>query len=73
MIEAIPIPGAELYYDEHFLAPEEATQFFDGNDAGLPLDTASLVTKPTMAIPERITHTRAGSTSRFLGYHSCFY
>jgi alkylated DNA repair dioxygenase AlkB len=29
MIEAIQIPGAEVYYDEHFLVPEEATQFFD--------------------------------------------
>jgi alkylated DNA repair dioxygenase AlkB len=28
-MKAIPIPGAELYYDEHFLSPEEATQFFD--------------------------------------------
>jgi alkylated DNA repair dioxygenase AlkB len=28
-MELIPIPGAELYYDEHFLAHEEATQFFD--------------------------------------------
>src|SRR5438093_1792077 len=28
-MDAIPIPGAEVYYDEHFLAPEEATQFFD--------------------------------------------
>jgi len=27
--EAIPIPGAEVYYDERFLVPEEATQFFD--------------------------------------------
>ena len=25
----IPIPGAGLYYDEHFLAPEEATQSFN--------------------------------------------
>ena len=25
----IPIPGAELYYDEHFLPPDEATQLFD--------------------------------------------
>src|SRR5207248_5826401 len=29
-----------------------------GNDAGLPLDTASLVTKPTMAIPEHYTYSR---------------
>ncbi len=28
-MDAIPIPGAEVYYDQHFLAPEEATQFFD--------------------------------------------
>jgi hypothetical protein len=28
-MELIPIPGAEVYYDEHFLAPEEATQFLD--------------------------------------------
>ena len=27
-METFPIPGAELYYDEHFLAPEEATHFF---------------------------------------------
>jgi len=29
VIEAIPSLGAEVYYDVHFLAPEEATQFFD--------------------------------------------
>jgi alkylated DNA repair dioxygenase AlkB len=29
MLEAIPIPGAELYYDETFLAPADATHFFD--------------------------------------------
>jgi len=28
-MDAMPIPGAEVYYDEHFLAPEEATQFFE--------------------------------------------
>jgi alkylated DNA repair dioxygenase AlkB len=28
-MKAIPIPGAELYYDEHFLQPEEATKLFD--------------------------------------------
>ena len=28
-MDAMPIPGAEVYYDEHFLSPEEATQFFD--------------------------------------------
>lgn len=25
----IPIPGVEIYYDEHFLAAEEATEFFN--------------------------------------------
>ena len=25
MLNLIPIPGAELYYDDHFLSPEEAT------------------------------------------------
>src|SRR5215472_13791939 len=29
MMELVPIPGAELYYDEHFLLPEEASQFFN--------------------------------------------
>src|SRR5258705_1358784 len=28
-MKLISIPGAELYYDEHFLAPEEGTQCFD--------------------------------------------
>jgi alkylated DNA repair dioxygenase AlkB len=28
-MEPIPIPGAEVYYDEHFLQPDEANQFFD--------------------------------------------
>jgi len=28
-MELIPIPGAEIYYDEHFLSAEEATHFFD--------------------------------------------
>jgi hypothetical protein len=28
-MELIPIPGAEIYYDEHFLPPEEATQLFN--------------------------------------------
>jgi hypothetical protein len=28
-MDAMPIPGAEVYYDEHFLSPEEATQSFD--------------------------------------------
>ena len=29
MIEAIQIPGAEVYYDEHFLKPEEVTELFN--------------------------------------------
>ena len=28
-MELISIPGAEIYYEEHFLRPEEATQFFN--------------------------------------------
>jgi alkylated DNA repair dioxygenase AlkB len=28
-MELIPIPGAEIYYDEHFLPPEEATELFN--------------------------------------------
>jgi alkylated DNA repair dioxygenase AlkB len=28
-MQAIRIPGAEIYYDEHFLAPGEATQLFE--------------------------------------------
>ena len=28
MLDLFPIPGAELYYDDHFLSPEEATQLF---------------------------------------------
>jgi alkylated DNA repair dioxygenase AlkB len=28
-MEIIPIPGAEIYYDEHFLPPEEATQLLN--------------------------------------------
>ena len=28
-MQAIPISGAEIYYDEHFLPPEEATQLFN--------------------------------------------
>src|ERR1700732_3075363 len=28
-MEFIPIPGAELYYDQHFLQPEEATLLFN--------------------------------------------
>ena len=28
-MELIPIPGAEIYYDEHFLPTEEATQLFN--------------------------------------------
>jgi alkylated DNA repair dioxygenase AlkB len=28
-MDSIPIPGAEIYYDEHFLQPDEASQFFD--------------------------------------------
>jgi alkylated DNA repair dioxygenase AlkB len=27
-VDLISIPGAEIYYDKHFLAPKEATQFF---------------------------------------------
>ena len=27
-MKLIPIPGAEIYYDEHFLPPEEATELF---------------------------------------------
>jgi hypothetical protein len=27
-MKAIPIPGAEIYCDEHFLPPEEATHLF---------------------------------------------
>jgi alkylated DNA repair dioxygenase AlkB len=28
-VEKIPIPGAEIYYDQHFLPPEEATELFN--------------------------------------------
>ncbi len=28
-METIPLPGAEIYYDEHFLPPEEATELFN--------------------------------------------
>jgi alkylated DNA repair dioxygenase AlkB len=28
-MEVIPIPGAEIYYDQHFLQPEEATKWFN--------------------------------------------
>ena len=28
-METIPIPGAEIYYDKHFLSPEEATTLFN--------------------------------------------
>ena len=28
-MDLILIPGAEIYYEEHFLSPEKATQFFD--------------------------------------------
>ena len=28
-MQALAIPGAEIYYEEHFLAPGEAIQFFD--------------------------------------------
>jgi alkylated DNA repair dioxygenase AlkB len=28
-MDSIPIPGAEIYYDDRFLAPEEATQLFN--------------------------------------------
>jgi len=28
-MDLIPIPGAELYYDEHFLSPEKATELFN--------------------------------------------
>ena len=28
-MELIPILGAEIYYDDHFLSPEEASQLFD--------------------------------------------
>src|ERR1022692_2300984 len=28
-MELIPIPGAELHYDPHFLRPDEATQLFN--------------------------------------------
>jgi alkylated DNA repair dioxygenase AlkB len=28
-MDLIPIPGAEIYYDAHFLQPEEATQLFN--------------------------------------------
>ena len=28
-MEAIAIPGAEIYYDQHFLQPEEASQLFN--------------------------------------------
>src|SRR5439155_27300289 len=28
-MELIPIPGAEIYYDDRFLPPEEATQLFN--------------------------------------------
>lgn len=28
-MDPIPIPGAEIYYQEHFLHPEEANQLFD--------------------------------------------
>ena len=27
-METIPIPAAEIYYDKHFLSPEEATTLF---------------------------------------------
>ena len=29
MLDLFPIPGAELYYDDHFVSPEEATQLFN--------------------------------------------
>jgi alkylated DNA repair dioxygenase AlkB len=28
-MDSIPIPGAEIYYDDHFLQPEEATELFN--------------------------------------------
>src|ERR1700732_3906699 len=28
-MDSISIPGAEIYYNEHFLQPDEASQFFD--------------------------------------------
>jgi hypothetical protein len=28
-MNSIPIPGAEIYYDQHFLQTDEATRLFD--------------------------------------------
>jgi alkylated DNA repair dioxygenase AlkB len=28
-MDSIPIPGAEIYYDGHFLQPDEASRLFD--------------------------------------------
>ena len=72
-MKLIPIPGAEIYYDDRFLPPVEATQLFNTllskcawqrhrAHLGIPF----LGTKPTMAIPELITHIRGASTTAAL-------
>jgi hypothetical protein len=36
-MDLIPIPGAEIYYDDHFLQPEEATELFNGANSYVDL------------------------------------
>ena len=76
-MEFIPIPGAELYYGPHFFQPEEAIQLFNTllskcawERRKAHLEMMFPATKPTMAIPERTTHTRGGCIRRSLGYRN---
>ena len=77
-MKLIPIPGAEIYYDDRFLPPLEATQLFNTllSKCAWQRHRASfgytvLGTKRTMAIPELITHIRGASTNSCLGCRSC--
>jgi hypothetical protein len=76
-MDLIPIPGAEVYYDDRFLPPEEATQLFNTllSKCAWERHRASFGhTVPRdegTASPERATRILGASTNRCLGYRSC--
>ena len=81
-MDPIPIPGAEIYYDEHFLQNEEATRLFEtllskcgwerrraSFGHAVPRDEAYYGDPGTHYIYSR--YTRGDSKSRCLGYQNC--
>ena len=79
-MEAIPITGAEIYYDKSFLNSEEAASLLRTLLAKCAWERrrttfkyGCLATKRITAILERTTPIRNPSTSLFHGFPSCWF